>query len=387
MNFALSEEQELFRKTVRDWVERECPKSVALHLEQREFEFPFELWDKMSEAGFHGVGIAEEYGGQGGDIVTQALLARELGRSLAGLTWMWGLSSFAGAKAIGFYGSDEQRERFLPRLARGETRFAIAVTEPSGGTDLLGALGTSARPTEGGWRINGQKIWSSAANVSDYLLLLARSDRAVEKRTQGTTLFLVPRESEGLETRPIPKIGMRALASCEIFLDDVFVPDDLVLGEPGRGWYHLLNTLNNERILVAALCTGIIDGVLEDALAYMAEREAFGRSIGHFQALQHYIANIAMWQEQAELVTYHAAWLQQQGQACARQANMAKVLASEYAGQAADLGLQILGGMGYSAETNMQRYWRDARLYRIGPITNEMARNVIAESYGLPRSF
>jgi alkylation response protein AidB-like acyl-CoA dehydrogenase len=180
---------------------------------------------------------------------------------------------------------------------------------------------------------------------------------------------------------------MKSVGSCEVFLDEVFVPDHYVVGEPGRGWYQMLETLNNERIMVAALCTGIIDGVLEDAVDYLKERRAFGKPIGEMQILQHYIADIAMWQKQAELITYSTASLQEQGKPCGVEATMAKVIASEYAGRAADLGLQMLGGMGYALETNMQRYWRDSRLYRIGPITNEMARNVIAESYGLGRSF
>jgi acyl-CoA dehydrogenase len=132
---------------------------------------------------------------------------------------------------------------------------------------------------------------------------------------------------------------------------------------------------------------GIIDGVLEDAVEYMKNRSAFGKTIGHFQSLQHYIADMAIWQQEAELLTYLAAWKQQRNEPCGVESNMAKIAASEYAGKAADLGIQILGGMGYAAETDMQRYWRDARLYRIGPITNEMARNLVAESFGLPRSF
>jgi alkylation response protein AidB-like acyl-CoA dehydrogenase len=167
----------------------------------------------------------------------------------------------------------------------------------------------------------------------------------------------------------------------------VFVPDELVLGEPGSAWYMLLPTLNNERIILSGFCCGILDGVLEDALAYMHEREAFGKKIGQFQVLQHYVADIAMWRHQASLVVLHAAWLQAQGRPCFQETSFAKVMSSEYAVKAADLGIQILGGMGYSAETDMQRYWRDARLFRIGPVTNEMARNSIAENLGLPRSF
>ncbi|HEY8340379.1 MAG TPA: acyl-CoA dehydrogenase family protein, partial [Egibacteraceae bacterium] len=340
-----------------------------------------------AEAGFHAIGIPEEYGGQGGDVITQMIVARELSRSLAGLTWVWGLSSFAGGKSIGLYGTEEQKRRLLPQLARGELRFAIAVTEPGGGTDVLGAMSTYADKVDGGWRINGRKIWSTQAHLADYLLLLARTDRQPAKKTQGLTVFLVPGKAEGLETRTIPKLGMRAVGSCEVFLDDVFVPDDLVLGEVGRGWYQLLGTLNNERIMVAALALGVLDGVIEEAMRYVKEREAFGKPIGQFQILQHYIADMLIWQEQAELLTFKAAWLQSRGEECGKEANMAKIVASDAAVAAADRGIQILGGMGYSMETQMQRYWRDARLWRIGPLTNEMAKNTIAEMAGLPRSF
>jgi acyl-CoA dehydrogenase len=386
MDFSLTDEQEMFRSMVHDWVEKETPKNVARDWEAREFEYPFELWDKMSDAGFHAIGLPEEIGGQGGGIMTQMILARELARSLAGLTWIWGISSFC-AKSVDKFASEELRHELLPQLANGDIRMAIAVTEPSGGTDLLGGMKTSATKVDGGYRITGSKIWSTAAHVSQYLLLIARSDHDVPKKAQGITIFLVPNPAEGLSIRQIPKVGMKSVGSCEVFLDDVFVPDHYVVGEPGRGWYQMLETLNNERIMVGALCTGVIDGVLEDAVEYLKERTAFGKPIGQMQVLQHYIADIAMWQKQAELVTYHAAWLQEQGLPCGVEATMCKVVASEYAGRAADLGLQMLGGMGYALETNMQRYWRDSRLYRIGPITNEMARNVIAESYGLGRSF
>jgi alkylation response protein AidB-like acyl-CoA dehydrogenase len=285
------------------------------------------------------------------------------------------------------YGSDEQKARLLPAIARGEARFSIGFTEPGGGTDLLGGMRSFAERVEGGWVINGNKTWCSSAHVADYILLLARTDRDVAKRHQGLTLFLVPGKAEGVQVSEIPKLGMRSLGSCDVGLTDVFVPDELVLGEPGQAWYMLLPTLNNERIMLASFCVGILDGILEDALAYMGEREAFGKKIGQFQILQHYVADIAMWRRQADLVVSQAAWLLNAGRDCFLESSMAKVVASEYAVKAADLGIQILGGMGYSAETDAQRYWRDARLFRIGPVTNEMARNSIAEILGLPRSF
>jgi butyryl-CoA dehydrogenase len=167
----------------------------------------------------------------------------------------------------------------------------------------------------------------------------------------------------------------------------VFVPDCDVLGEPGKAWGAMLPTLNNERIMVGAQCLGAIDGVLEDALAYMLTRKAFGGIIGRFQALQHYIADIATWQKTTELLLYYVSELQSKGVNCGVEANMLKMVATENAVKAADLGIQIMGGMGYSAETDMQRYWRDHRILRMTPISNEMVRNSIAESLGLPRSY
>ncbi|AXL53668.1 acyl-CoA dehydrogenase [Paraburkholderia caffeinilytica] len=387
MDFELSEDQRAFQDSVRKWVDKETPKSWARELERNEHDYPFALWDKFTAAGFHGIGIDEEYGGQGGDVVTQMILGRELARTLGGLAWIWGITSFAGGKSIGVYGSEEQKQRFLPQIAEGKLRAAIGFTEPGGGTDVLGALRTEAVRGDNGWILSGEKIWSSSAHVADYILVLARTDKNVEKRHQGVTLFFVPAKSPGISITPLPKLGMRSMGSCTVHFDNVFVPDDLVLGEPGKAWYMLLPTLNNERIMVAAFCTGVLDGVLEDALDYMKQRRAFGKLIGEFQALQHYVADIATWRHSVELMLYHTAWLQSSGRPCHIESSMLKVTASEYAVRAADLGIQILGGMGYSAETDMQRYWRDARLWRIGPITNEMARNGIAEALGLPRSF
>lgn len=387
MDFELTEEMRVFVSSTRKWVDKEIPKNYARELERKEHEYPFELWDKFTKAGFHGLSVDEEYGGEGGDIFTQVLFARELARTLGGLAWVWGLTSFAGSKSIGIYGNDEQKQRFLPAIVDGKARFSIGFTEPGGGTDVLGAMATDAEKVDGGWSISGSKIWCSSAHVADYILLLARSDRDVEKRHQGVSLFILPAKSEGVEIIELTKLGMRAIGSCQVNLRNVFVPDELLLGEAGRAWYMLLPTLNNERVMASAFCLGVLDGVLEDALAYVQQREAFGRKIGEFQVLQHYIADIAIWRSQAELMVYKAASLLNAGKPCHLEASMAKVVASECAVNAADLGIQILGGMGYSGDTDMQRYWRDARLWKIGPITNEMARNAIAEQLGLPRSF
>jgi acyl-CoA dehydrogenase len=387
VDFELSDEMRVFVRNTRKWVDKELPKSYSRELEKKEHEYPFELWDKFTEAGFHGLSVPEEYGGEGGDVLTQVAFARELCRSLGGLSWVWGLTSFAGSKSIGLYGTDEQKQRFLPDIAEGKARFSIGFTEPDGGTDVLGAMKTEAVKVDGGWSVTGTKVWCSSAHVADYILLLARTDKDVAKRHHGVSLFILPAKAEGVEIIELSKLGMRAIGSCQVNLKNAFVPDENVLGEPGNAWYMLLPTLNNERVMASAFCVGVLDGVLEDALAYAKQREAFGRKIGEFQILQHYIADIAIMRRQAELMVYQAAQLLNEGKPCHLEASMAKVVASDNAVKAADLGIQILGGMGYSGDTDMQRYWRDARLWKIGPITNEMARNAIAENLGLPRSF
>jgi acyl-CoA dehydrogenase len=385
MSFDFTDEQRLFRQSVRDFVERECPKERARAWEQSE-EFPWELWEALTKAGLHGVGVAEEYGGQGGDIIDQMIVAEQLARNLAGLTWAWGITSFSGAKSVGLYGTQAQKRAIIPDMVAGRRMFAIALTEPGGGTDVLGQMRTRAQKVDGGWRVSGTKIWSTCAHVADTLLLVARTNEG-EKPSRGITVFLCDAKGEGVRATPIPKLGMRCIGSCEVQLDDVFIPDENVLGEVDEGWKQLVGTLNNERIMVAALCCGILEGVLEDAVRYASDRVAFSKPIGQFQALQHGIANIHMDLETSRLHTYRAAWLQAQGRPCGVESTMAKCLASEAAVRAADFGIQLLGGYGYALEFDMQRYWRDARLYRIGPISNEMSRNYIGESLGLPRSF
>ena len=387
MDFSLTEEQQAFRDIVRRWVDAEAPKDCMRALEADEENYPYALWDKIAEKVFFGIGIPEEYDGLGGDVMMQMIFAREFARTAGGLLWVWGLTSFGGAKTIGAVGTEEQKNRWLRPMAQGKLRVSLSMTEPDGGTDVLGAMKTHAEKVDGGWKLNGAKMWTTGAKAADRLLVLARTDKNAEKKHHGLTMFFVDAKSPGITASLLPKLGMRAMGSCEVHYEDVFVPDEDVLGEPGQAWYAMLPTLNNERIMVGAQCLGAIDGVLEDALEYMQQRKAFGGIIGRFQILQHYVADIATWQKLTELLLYNVAWMQSNGMKCGTEANMLKMVATENAVKAADLGIQILGGMGYSAETDMQRYWRDHRILRMTPISNEMVRNTIAESLGLPRSF
>jgi alkylation response protein AidB-like acyl-CoA dehydrogenase len=386
LNFDLAPEQQLFRETMHDLVQREFPKDWCREVEARE-DFPWDLWEKISENGLHGIGVAEEYGGQGGGIIEQVIVAEELSRTLAGLIWAWGVTAFAGVKALGHYGTEEQKQRILPGLCQGKAMFSISLTEPDGGTDVLGSMRTTAKKVDGGWLINGAKIWSTMAHVADMLLLIARSNDDVAKPSHGLTVFMCDAKAEGVKATKIPKIGMRSLGSCEVQLNDVFIPDENVIGEVDQGWRLLAETLNSERIMVSANCCGALQGILEDMVTYAQQRTAFGKPIGQFQAIQHMISDTYIGLETSRLATYRAAWLQSLGRPCGVESTAAKVFASEACFAAADRGMQILGGNAYAEEYDMQRYWRDMRLYRIAPISNEMARNFIGESLGLPRSF
>jgi len=386
LSFDFTDEQQMFREAMRDMANKEFSKEYCREVEQRD-EFPWDLWERIGRNGLNGIGVSEEYGGQGGGIIEQMILAEELSRTMAGLLWAWGVTSFAGAKAVGLFGNEIQKTEMLPKIAAGEQMWAIALTEPGGGTDVLGAMRTYADKVDGGWVVNGSKIWSTLAHVADRLLLVARTDRTVERPSHGITVFLCDAKSPGITATTIPKLGMRSLGSCEVQFDNVFIPDADVLGEPDKGWRMLVESLNSERILVAADCCGALAGVLEDMVQYAGERHAFGKPLGALQVIQHMVADTSMGLETARLHTYRAAWLQSQGRPCAVESTTAKVIASEACVDGADRGIQILGGYGYATEFDMQRYWRDMRLYRIAPISNEMGRNFVGESLGLPRSF
>ncbi|HEY3653802.1 MAG TPA: acyl-CoA dehydrogenase family protein [Steroidobacteraceae bacterium] len=385
LNFEFTEEQQMLREMVHKFTELECPKNLARDMEAAH-EFPWVLQRKIADAGLYGIGVSEQYGGQGGDVIDQVIVCEELARTLAGLSVLWHLQAWSGIKAIATHGTQAQRDEFLPKIAAGKLLFAFAMTEPGGGTDVLRAMRTRARAVQDGYVLNGTKIWSTIAHVANYLLVLARSSDH-DKPSRGLTVFLVDAKSKGIVARPIPKLGLRSLGSCEVQFEDVFVPAGNVIGEVDNGWAQTVGSLNSERIMTAAMCMGMLKGVLEDAIAYAKGRHAFGRPIGSMQAIQHKIANMAMNLETSRLHTYRAATMLNEGRPCGVESTMAKCLAAEYAVSGADDGIQILGGYGYAEEYNMQRYWRDARLFRIGPITTEMCLNYIGESLGLPRSF
>jgi acyl-CoA dehydrogenase len=386
LNFDLGKEKEFLRQNVRALVEREVPREYARELDEKE-EFPHKVWKALAENGYLGIPIAEEYGGVGGDIVDMAIVTEELARRSGSIGLTFFMSSCFGAKTLQFAGSEMLKRKYLPLLAEGKLMFSFSLTEPDGGTDVLGAMKTRAVEKDDHWVINGQKVWTTSANVADYLVVVARSKEGVVKKADGISVFLVKTDTPGIRLRKLDKVGIRATQSFEVFYDGVKVPKDHLIGEKDKGFYQTLAMLNNERILTAALCLGEAQAAFEDALQYAKERRAFGKPIGQFQAIQHKISWMRTKVELVRLITYKAAWLQSLGRDCAIEANMAKLVAANFACEVTDAGMQVFGGYGYSREYDMQRYWRDCRLHKVGPVSDEMVLNFIGERMGLPRSY
>jgi acyl-CoA dehydrogenase len=265
--------------------------------------------------------------------------------------------------------------------------MSFGMSEPGGGTDVL-ALGTRAALEGDEWVVSGQKLYTTLADDADAILVLCRTDAAEgTKRARGLSLVLTPRRQEAVQVRRLELMGMRAACTCEVFLDGARAPRDALVGERGRGWQALLRTLDEERILAAAMYVGITSAALDQALQYARDRHAFGRPIGAFQAVQHPLAETAAELEQIRLLTAKAAWLQSNGHDCATEAAMAKLAATEAAVRATDRCMRVLGAYGLVELTAMERLFRDARLGPFSPISNEMVRNFVGERLGLPRSY
>jgi len=385
VNFARVQEHEMLRDSVRAFFERELPEKRIREMD-RARKIPRDIWKRFAALGWQGLSVPTEFGGSGADVSTAAVFTEELARRFPSLATDWLLVSMT-ARILRESGTAKQKAELLPRLAAGDFLMSFGMSEPGGGTDVL-ALKTRASLQGGEWVVRGQKLYTSFADDADAILVLCRTDPAPDaKRARGLSLVLTPRNQPGVQVRRLELMGQRAACTCEVFLDDARAPADTVVGEQGRGWYTLLRSLDEERILCAAMYVGITAAALEQALQYAQDRNAFGRPIGAFQAVQHPLAETATELEQIRLLTAKAAWLQSQGMDCATEAAMAKLAASEAAVRATDRGMRVLGGYGLVEESPMERLFRDTRLGLFSPISNEMVKNFVAERLGLPRSY
>lgn len=387
MDFGFTEEQELIRSSLEEFCSREITKEKVREWDETVDFLPQELWDKFAEMGFFTFTVPPEYGGEGADMVTAMVGFEVISRYSTAVSLGIGATVGFGARTVNELGTEEQKKEILPRLVRGEVKFSLGLTEPAGGTDILGAISTYADRDGDDYIINGQKIYITGAHVADYISTVVITDRDNPKRSRALSTFLVPTHLDGLEIRTIPKVGCHACAACEVFYDNVRVPASSMVGTLNNGWYELLSTLNPERIGVAMISLGLAEAVFEDCLAYSKERMAFGKPIGQFMAIQHYLADMATEIELAKNLIFKCAWLCDTGRPYHVEATMAKLYAADVALRAATTGMEIFAGYGYTMECDMQRYWRDSQQMVFSPISQEMSRNFIAQCYGLPKSF
>jgi len=386
LDFTFTDEQEMLRDTVRRFMQKEVTLDFAHEIDEKE-EFPDELWQKMASLGWTGLPFPEAYGGYGGSVVDQALIINELSRGLFVSGFIYLLTTCFGGNTLNVFGTDEQKKEYLTGISQGKYRWALALTEPDGGTDILGATKTTALKSGASYVANGQKVYISGADKASYFTLFAKTDKLAERHTRGFTLFIVDAKSPGITVRKMKKLGVRACSACEIFFEDVEIPEENVIGEVGNGWYQLTDTLNNERITVAAFCLGNAQGALDYAVKYAKEREAFGKPLGQIQVLQHRLADVFLEIQMAELMLYKAAWLQANRKPVAVEGTMAKIACSEVSFKAAEVGMRLMAGAGYMMEYPMQRHYRDAVLFLTAPISNDAGRNLIGQSLGFGRAY
>jgi len=377
MEFRLTEEQEAIRQAVREFCEKEfTPELVERYCEAE--EFPMELYRKACQLGFIGIHVPEEYNGQGYGVLENALVTEEMCRADPDLGVTLTLADF-GAELILMFGTEEQKERWIPPVFKGETLSAAAFTEPSGGSDISKRLGTTARREGDSWAINGTKMFITNANLSRYNITLCQTDTEVEPPYRGQTLFIVPTDAEGVDVVKLPgKLGIRCSQTCEVSYSDVRVGDEAILGELNRGFYHTLAFLNRSRVEIAAQGVGIAQGAFERAMKYARERELFGKPLVQLQAVAHKLAWMATKIEAARLLTYKAAWLIDQGRPDPLISSMAKWYAARVAVEVVDEAAQIYGGYFYFQDYDIQRFYRVAKILEIYEGTKEVQKDTVA---------
>ena len=380
MDFSFTPEQETLRGHLQTLLGEVCPPEYAERCD-REARPPREAYEALARHGWFGLILPAEYGGAGASAIELAILLEEAGRHFEELgMWVFRTLTYGGY-AVMAHGTREQQERLLPRVARGELSFCFGLSEPQAGSDAA-ALTTRALAADGGYVINGQKVFTSGMDLSDYCLLVTRTADGARKQ-EGITNFLVDTKLPGIEVRRIATLGQRAIGTTQVFYTDVKVPASAVLGAVDRGWEAVDAYLWYERLCLSAARTGAAAAAFEYALAYAKSRRQFGRAIGEFQAVSHKLADMKMMLDISRMLVYRYAWLMSQGKATRHDAAVVKLYTSETYKSVSDLGLQILGGYGYCMEYPMQRFFRDSRLATIGAGTSEIQRNIIARGLGL----
>ena len=380
MDFSLTDEQNDFVASIRDFCQRECGTA-----EQRERLTDGytelhnkELYEKMAELGWLGITIPEEHGGSGGTMLDACLFMEETSRGMAPIGGYSTTLIVAGA--VGRFGNKEQKDELLGNIAKGSVE-SIAMTEPESGSDV-GSLTTKAERSNGGFVLNGQKVFISNARISDHVLVICRTTKG-ENKHEGLSMIFVPVGADGMEMTPIDTMGGRETNT--VYLNDCEVPAESVLGQVDQGWTQLMAGLNVERLILAAIQLGVAERAFDDALAYVKDRKQFGKPIGSFQTIQHRLADLATELEAAKLMTYWVASKvdEDPDRMLPREASMTKLYVTELAKRVTLEGMQMMGGYGYSSEYDMERLVRTTLVSSIYGGTSEIQRGIIAKTLGL----
>jgi alkylation response protein AidB-like acyl-CoA dehydrogenase len=376
MDFELTKSQKEIQKAAREFASGEFDKELALELD-RTHEFPTQIWKKACDLGFVGVHFPEEYSGQDLGVLENIIIADEFCARDSSIGSAIILSGFASECVLRF-GSEELKQKFLPAVVEGKMLCGGAFTEPDHGSDIT-SMDTIAVRDGDEWVINGSKTFITNGGLAGFYSVMCQTDSECQPSYRGISLILVEAERKGVTATDVgDKMGIHMMATAELNFKDVRVPASNLIGEEGKGFYQVLEFFDESRILVAAQALGIAQGAYDRALAYVKEREQFGRKIAQFQVTQHKLADMATKIELARLITYKAAWNYDQGRIDPKLTSMAKMYAARTAVEVADEAIQLLGGYGYMTEYEVERFYRDAKITEIYEGTKEIQKNTIA---------
>jgi len=383
VDFELTEEQRMLRQELRTFLRDKCPKEYVRQLDRRG-EFPHDLWKEMGKLGWLALPFEEKYGGINANILDIQLVVEELSYAWSVLGYSYDICPWLVATTVGTFGNEEQKDFYLPMVAKGEIRFANSITEPNAGTDLL-ALTTSARRDGDDYILNGQKIFTSGGYLADYLIVTARTEKVTERRSQGMSNFIVSTKTPGVTVNRLDCLGMRSLSLSEVFFDDARVSGENLLGEKNNGWIQIHNFLGGEGLIFSTLPLGAAQAAFEEILLYVQERHAFNRPIGQFQAIQHRLADMAASIELARNTLYKAAWLHSVGRPDAVVSGAAGMAATNTYTQVTTQGMGIFGGYSFIKDSDIQRHLRDSAAWMA--LSGTMGKTLMGRALGLPKSY
>ena len=376
IDFGLTDEQQLIKETARDFSDREIAPRAREN--DRNEHFDTELVQKIADMGFLGAIVPEQYGGRGVDYRTYGLIVEEIGRGCSAMRTVVSVVTSLVCSSLDRWGSEEQKQEWLPRLCTGEALGCFGLTEPDTGSDAAN-LKTRAEKIDGGWRINGTKMWISLGNYAKLALVFAQTDPSLQHR--GIACFLVPTDSEGFSSQEIHgKLGLKGSDTASLGLDGVEVPDSALMGEVGDGFKIAMSALDSGRYSVAAGCVGICQGSMDASVAYAKERTQFDRPIASFQLVQELIADIVVETEAARYLVWRAGWIKDQGRPSTTETSIAKLYATEAAVKCANNAIQVHGGSGYVDDYPVERYLRDARVTTLYEGTSQIQKLIIGRA-------